>query len=441
MRKNRGPATWRSLQTKILITVLIIGVFRLGAAIPTPGINLIALSAIQHQINTGHGLSFLSLLSGGTLGRMALFTLGISPFVLSSMITQLLGSVFPSLKVGSTSSIGAEQRVTQYSRYLTLPIAAVEAIGLLAYFQHSSLLVVHGKRLELIPNSSLPKEVLLVASWVIGAAIVMWLAEIITQRGIGSGPAVLIFVGVLAELPGQLTTFYSQAGLTALLTVILLTLIATAGITLLDLGQRRIPLHYSMLGSPKVKKLAFFPIKLNKTGVMPAMFATAMVGLPPALGALLPTTGPLAGAAHFMRTSMSSPTQLGYIVFVGVCIVGFTLLFNAVTFDADDVAEGLARQGTFIHGLRPGPETADYIERVLRQVGVAGALIVTILALLPSLALTVWAVPSFPIAGTTMLLIGIIGSGLIQRLNGEFVVASYQRTNKRPSHPANRTSV
>jgi preprotein translocase subunit SecY len=421
MRNRRGPASWQSFSYKLTITVLVIVAFRLGAAIPTPGINVAALGIVQHQLSHGGALSFLNLLSGGTLGKLSLFTLGISPYIMATIIVQLLGSLIPSLKVGATSGVGAAARSGQITRYLVIPLAAIEAVSLLYYLRSGALLTVGPYRIQLIHNFTIYKGALLVLAWMIGAIIVMWLAELITQRGVGSGTGVLILVGALAGLPGRLNTFYQESGTWALL---------------VDQGQRRIPIRYSRLGSIKAHQLSYLPLKLNKAGIMPAIFATAFVALPPALGNLLPQHGFFGSISAFLRTTMSRPDSAGYIIFVAFCVIGFTYVYNAVTFDADDFAEGLARDGAFIHGVRPGPETATYVERTLRQVGIAGALMVTAMALLPSFAMAIWHLPNFPVTGTSILLIAMVSADMVMRLRAETAVSRYERAITASLHTA-----
>jgi preprotein translocase subunit SecY len=270
----------------------------------------------------------------------------------------------------------------------------------------------------------------------IGAIIVMWLAELITQRGVGSGTGVLILVGALAGLPGRLNTFYQESGTWALLGFLVLAIVAIAGIVFVDQGQRRIPIRYSRLGSIKAHQLSYLPLKLNKAGIMPAIFATAFVALPPALGNLLPQHGFFGSISAFLRTTMSRPDSAGYIIFVAFCVIGFTYVYNAVTFDADDFAEGLARDGAFIHGVRPGPETATYVERTLRQVGIAGALMVTAMALLPSFAMAIWHLPNFPVTGTSILLIAMVSADMVMRLRAETAVSRYERAITASLHTA-----
>jgi preprotein translocase subunit SecY len=427
MANRRGPASWNSFRSKVLITALVIVAFRLGSAIPTPGVNVAALGIVQHQLATGGALSFLNLLSGGTLGRLSLLTLGISPYIIATMLIQLLGSLIPSLKVGATSGVGTGARAAQLTRYLTLPIAAIEAVSLMVYLRTGNLLTVGPFRIPLITHFTPFKAVMIVVIWVIGAAIVMWFAELISQRGLGSGTGVLILVGALAGLPGRLNTFYQESGALALSIFMVIIIAAIAGIIFVDQGQRRIPIRYTRLGSAKAHALSYLPLKLNKAGIMPAIFATAFVALPPALGNLLPSKGFLAPVSNFLKTVVSSPDSMGYIIFVAACVIGFTVVFNAVTFDADDVAEGLAREGAFVPGLRPGPDTANYVERTLRQVGVAGALMVTAMALLPSVTMAIWHLPNFPVTGTSILLLAMVSSDLVMRLRAEAVVARYER--------------
>lgn len=424
--ETRGQlAGWRSLPVKIAVTLVALLVYRIGATIPAPGVDPNALVILDHATKHGGVLGLLNLLSGGALGNLSICAVGVSAAVVAQMLVQLLGRLIPQLHAGADSELGKQQRVNQIQRYLTLVVGVMSGIGLLTYLHHGQLA---GTGLSPVPNVSFWMSSLLVVSWAFGGLIVMWLGELIDQRGVGSGIGVLVLASVLAGVPGQLQAAWATAGIGKFSVMLMVVVVAMVGVIVVDQGQLRLRVIYARSGSDSVRNRSYLPLKINRAGVLPAIYAMTLTALPPALAKLLPAHGALGPVHRFLATSLSTPGSAGYIVLVFLLILGFSLAFNAATFDADDVAENLARNGGYVAGVSPGPDTANHLERLVHQTGAAGASLVAIAALVPSVVASLLGIPAFPITGTAVLILAVVGIDTVIRLRGEISIERYRRS-------------
>jgi preprotein translocase subunit SecY len=428
--ETRGQlAGWRSLPAKIAVTLVALLVYRIGATIPAPGVDPNALVILDHATKHGGVLGLLNLLSGGALGNLSVCAVGVSAAVVAQMLVQLLGRLIPQFHAGADSELGKQQRVNQIQRYLTLVVGMTSGVGLLTYLHHGQLV---GTGLSPVPDVSFWMSALLVVSWAFGGLVVMWLGELIDQRGVGSGIGVLVLASVLAGIPGQLQTAWAVAGVDRFTAMVAVVVIAMVGVTIVDQGQLRLRVVYARSGSDTVRDKSYLPLKINRAGVLPAIYAMTLTALPPALAKVLPTSGPLGAVRRFMATSLSTAGSAGYIVLVFLLILGFSLAFNAATFDADDVAENLARNGGYVAGIAPGPDTANYLERLVHQTGATGAALVAVAALVPSVVASLLGIPAFPITGTTVLILAVVGIDTVIRLRGELSIELYRRKARLP---------
>ena len=388
------------LRNKILFTLAMIALYRLGAYIPVPGIDVNGLQTLQDEASQGGILSFLGLFSGGALTRVAVFALGIMPYITSSIIMQILGVVIPKLEEWQNQGAVGQRKITQWTRYVTIGIAVVQSTGLAYLFHNGGL----GTNIDLVPNFDVWHVLLIVLTLTAGTALLMWMGELITQRGIGNGMSLLIFASVVSTLPGQLGQIYGNGGWSA----VALVLVGFAGILVaivfIEQGQRRIPVQFAkrvvgrrMYGGQST----YIPLKVNQSGVIPIIFASSVLYLPQLLSFVLPSDGWGASLQDWIDSNLVTPNAPVHMIVFGLLIIGFAYFYTAITFDPVKQADTLRKQGGFIPGIRPGPQTERYLAKVLSRITLPGALFIAAVALIPSFLLTTY------LPGTTVQFTGI----------------------------------
>jgi len=379
------------LRNKILFTLFIIGVYRLGAFIPAPGVDIEAVQLLRDQANSSGGiLAFVQLFSGGALTQFAIFALGIMPYITSSIIMQILGVVIPRIEQWQQQGAVGQRKITQWTRYLTVGIALVQSTSF-AFVFHSGTLV---SGIDLLPNFTVWTVFLVVLTLTTGTALLMWMGELITQRGIGNGMSLLIFSSVVSTLPAQLTAVKANNGTGALIAFIAVALMLLVGIVFVEQGQRRIPVQFAkrVVGRRMYRgQSTYIPLKVNQSGVIPVIFASAVLYLPTLIGAAMPDGGISGAIRDFINDNLTSSTSPVYLFFFGLMIIGFAYFYTAITFDPVKQADTIRKQGGFIPGIRPGPQTERYLARILSRITLPGALFIALVALVPSIliALTI----------------------------------------------------
>ena len=375
------------LRNKILFTLFIIALYRLGSFIPAPGVDVDSVQLLRDQVNAEGGiLGFIQLFSGGALTQFAVFALGIMPYITSSIIMQVLGVVVPRIEQWQQEGPTGQRKITQWTRYMTVGIAVVQSTSFAFLFHSGSL----AGGINLLPVFNVWTVFVVVLTLTSGTALLMWMGELITQRGIGNGMSLLIFSSVVSTLPAQLTAVHANEGVGGLVGFIVVATLLLVGIVFVEQGQRRIPVQFAkrvvgrrMYGGQST----YIPLKVNQAGVIPIIFASSVLYLPSLLGAALPE----GAVQRFINDNLTSPTNPVYLTFFGTMIIGFSYFYTAITFDPFKQADSIRKQGGFIPGIRPGRQTERYLSKILSRITLPGALFITAVALIPSvvIALTI----------------------------------------------------
>ncbi len=382
----------RDLRNKLLFTLLMILIYRLGAHVPVPGIDVTVLKSIKEQADQGGLLSFLQLFSGGALTQFAVFALGIMPYITSSIIMQILAVVIPKLEQWQEQGAVGQRKITQWTRYVTIGIAVMQATGFTYLFHNGGSGFGQSNAMgDLIPDFNIGKVLLIVLTLTAGTALLMWMGELVTQRGIGNGMSLLIFASVVSTLPSQGSIVKASGGWTALILVLAAFVLVLVAIVFVEQGQRRIPVQFAkrVVGRRTYGgQSTYIPLKVNQAGVIPIIFASSVLYLPQLIAGLLPSEGWGLTVREFIEEHVQDPADPIHILIFGFLIIGFTYFYTAITFDPAKQADTLRKQGGFIPGIRPGPQTEAYLGKVLSRITLPGALFITAVALVPPLLLT-----------------------------------------------------
>jgi preprotein translocase subunit SecY len=427
------------IRKRLLYTLLLIVLFRLGCYITVPGINTIALSNLaQSQTNGLSGL--IDLISGGAFSRFSIFAMSISPYITASIVIQLLGMVIPSLeKIIKEGGEEGKAKINKYTKILTLVLALVEAIGI--YMSYSGTYSIFG----VFINPGFWTGALIVLSLVAGTALLMWLGEQITNRGIGNGISVIIFIGIISSLPSAVTTIYnliftaagfSVTGLLISLGIILGAIILVAGVVFVQEAERRVPVQYAkkvvgrkMYGGQNTH----IPLKLAMAGVMPVIFASSFMTFPAMLipmfyGGMAPTTGFWSVIYNFSIATSTSQVGIGYTISNAIVylllILGFTYFYTYATFNPAEVANNVKKNGGFIPGIRAGKPTTEYLSKILSKLTLFGGLFLSIIAILPMLMRFTGLNVAF--GGTSILIVVGVALETVQQLESRLVMRHYK---------------
>ena len=406
------------IRKKLAITMFILALYRLGAHIPVPGINVEAVKAVQDSFSGSSILGFLNLFSGGGLSRIALFALGIMPYITASIILQLLTVVVPSLeKLQKEGEVG-QQRITQYTRYLTVGLAFAQAIGYVFLFRSFSA----DSGTDLIENFNAATVFLIVTVLTAGCILIMWMGELITQRGIGNGISLMIFASIVAALPSGIQAWWTSPDPVFKVMMPFLALGVIAAIVFVQEGQRRIPIQYAkrVIGRRMTSGgQTYLPLRVNMAGVIPVIFAASIMAFPPTIGQLVQNdTG--AGIAAFF-----SPDGWAYLVGQSIFIMLFTYFYTAVTFNPVDQADNLKKYGGFVPGVRPGRPTAEFLDRILARLIFPGALYLAAVAAFPTILINQTAA-NFYFGGTSLLIVVGVALDTMKQLEAQLMMRNYE---------------
>ena len=415
------------LKRRVLFTLAMLAVYRLGVHVPTPGIDRHAMAAFFEQ-QSGNLLGFLNLFSGGALEQFSVFSLGIMPYISASIILQLLTVVFPYLERLSKEGEAGRRKITQYTRYGTVVLSIIQ--GLMISVGLEGTKGPGGFGLVLVPGWGF--RLMTVITLTSGTAFIMWLGEQITERGIGNGISLIIFAGIVARLPSAAGTTLQfvregELGVLVALVIVVLTVVVVGVIIFVERGQRRIPVQYAkrvvgrkMYGGQS----SHLPLKINTANVIPPIFASSVL--------IFPATLAQFASYAWVQTVASSlaPGQLVHDVVYVALIIFFAFFYTAVVFNPADVAENMKKFGGYIPGIRPGPKTAEYIERVLSRITLSGAIYLSIVSLLPTLLVGQFNVP-FYFGGTALLIVVGVALDTVAQMETHLISRNYEGFMKR----------
>lgn len=387
------------LRRRVIFTFALLAVYRLGSFIPTPGVDPVALAEFTDQAK-GTVLGFLNLFSGGALGRMTIFALGIMPYISASIILQLLTVVWPYLEKLSKEGDLGRKKITQYTRYGTVVISLIQSAGIAYFLERTQA----PGGAALVPHSGWGFRLLTMLTLTTGCAFVMWLGEQITERGVGNGISLIIFAGIVVGLPGAIINTIedlrsgSMSIIVALLLVIFMVIVVGA-IVLMERAQRRIPVQYAkrvvgrrMYGGQST----YLPLRLNTGGVIPVIFAASILSLPQTIGQAI---------QHPIVQAITRALQWGeplYNLTYLISIIFFCYFYTSIIFNPQDTADNMRKYGGFIPGIRPGQRTADFIDMTLSRITLVGAIYLALVAILPEILITGFKVASIPFIGGTL---------------------------------------
>ncbi len=406
------------IRRKIAFTAAMLALYRFGAYIPVPGIDINALKEIESNFTGSNILGFLNLFSGGGLQRMAVFALGIMPYITASIILQLMTVVVPSLeKLQKEGEVG-QQKITQYTRYLTVVLSAAQAVGYVFLFQTFTTQA----GTSVIGQLTIGKVFLVVVTLTAGTVLLMWMGELITQRGIGNGISLMIFASIVSGLPGGLRAWWTSPDQIFVVGMPFLALGVIAAIVYIQEGQRRIPVQYAkrVIGRRMTSGgSTYLPLRVNMAGVIPVIFAASIMAFPPTVGQLIQQPWAQSFSTFF------SPSGWAYLVGEVFFIIIFTYFYTAVTFNPVDQADNLKKYGGFIPGVRPGRPTAEYLDRIIARLTFVGAWYLAAVAALPTLMLNQTSA-NFFFGGTSLLIVVGVALDTMKQLEAQLMMRNYE---------------
>jgi len=414
------------LRKKIFFTLSIMALFRFGSVIPTPGVSYTNVKQCIDQAQGGGLFGLINLFSGGALLHLSVFALGIMPYITSSIIIQLLTVVIPRFEALKNEGQSGTATLTQYTRYLTIGLAILQSTGLIAVARTPGRLI-SGCSLAIIPDASWQRILTMIIVMTAGTSVIMWLGELITDRGVGNGMSILIFTSIAAGFPSQLWSIKLQKGLFAFLFVCAVGILVVAAVVFVEQAQRRIPVQYAkrMVGRQAYGgSSTYIPIKVNQAGVIPVIFASSLLYIP---SLLVNFTNSQAGWAVWVSRNLVKGDHPIYMIAYATLIIFFTYFYVAITFNPDEVADNMKKYGGFIPGIRAGRPTSEYLQYVLSRITAPGAVYLALVAIIPIIALIVFgASQNFPFGGTAILIVVGVGLDTAKQIESQLQQRSYE---------------
>jgi preprotein translocase subunit SecY len=403
------------LRKKILFTLFIIAVFRFGSHLPAPDIDFNKLEQEFAQSNQSV-LQFIDLFSGGALTRFAVFSLGIMPYITSSIIMQLLTVVIPRLEQWQRQGEVGIKKITQWTRYMTVVLALLQSTGLVFLFNN---------QFQVVKVFDAQHVAVIVLTLTAGTACIMWLGELITQRGIGNGMSILIFTSVISRLPSEGLAILHQAGQARFYFFLALGVAIIFAVVFMEQGQRRIPVQYAkrIVGRKQTQGgSTYIPLKVNQSGVIPIIFASSVLYFPTLLASVYQANW----FQDFVNNYITKSTSPVYMLIYGALVVFFAYFYTAIAFDPYRTADDIRKYGGFIPGIRPGTPTAQYLSNVLNRITLPGSLFLASIALLPSIFLSVWNIQAFPFGGTSILITVGVALETMKQVESQLLMRHYE---------------
>lgn len=428
------------LRRKILFTLGIVILYRVGATVPSPGVNYPNVQQCIAQVSGGDSAqiySLINLFSGGALLQLSVFAVGVMPYITASIIVQLLGVVIPRFEQLRKEGQAGQAKLTQYTRYLAVALAILQSTSIVALAANGGLL--QGCTLDIIQGQgegmNLFRLIIIVLVMTAGSALVMWMGELVTERGIGNGMSLLIFAGIAARIPSEGKTILDGRGGMVFTLVCVAALIIIVGVVFVEQGQRRIPVQYAkrMVGRRMYGGTStYLPLKVNQAGVIPVIFASSLIYIPNLITQLIQSASDNPGTGWwqtFVSDYLTNPADPVYIALYFGLIVFFTYFYVSVTFNPDERADEMKKYGGFIPGIRPGKPTADYLRFVLSRITLPGSIYLGIIAVLPNLFLEIGntgSVQNLPFGGTAVLIAIGVALDTIKQIESQLMQRNYE---------------
>ena len=420
------------LRRKLAFTLLVVALFRLGSYIPSPFVNYGNVQSCLTQSQTTSGLyEFINLFSGGALLQLSVFALGIMPYITASIIVQLLRVVIPHFETLYKEGQAGQAKLTQYTRYLTIALGLLQSTTLIAVARQGALFG-SSCSLPILTDSSPLAIILMVITMTAGTGLIMWLGELLTERGVGNGMSLLIFTSVASKFPAALASIANTKSIETLLVVIGIGVLIVGLVILVEQSQRRIPVQYAkrVVGRREYGGQAtYIPIKVNMAGVVPVIFASSLLYLPALIAQFSQTdkSGKVPGWVTWVSTYLTRGDHPLYMALYFLLIVGFTYFYVAITFNPEEVSDNMKNYGGFIPGIRAGRPTTEFLEYVLSRITFPGAIYLGLIALIPLVAFTlVGANQNFPFGGTSILIIVGVGLETVKQINAQMQQRNYE---------------
>ena len=422
------------LRNKILFTVGMVVIYRFGSALRAPGVDGAAVRQLSEAAKSQGALGFLNLFSGGAFGSFSIFALGIMPYITASIIMQVLTVVIPKLEEWQQEGAVGQRKITQWTRYVAIGIAVLQGAGLTFIFGQGRGSAFFGAAAQapdvVLLDPFMPRALLVIPTLVAGTAFLMWLGELISQRGIGNGMSMMIFASVVSGLPYSYYSILQSKKFIVFGILVAVSIAILYAVVRVELGQRRIPVQFAkrvvgrrMYGGQST----YIPLKVNQAGVVPIIFASSILLLPVLgsnmLGSAEGWRGSIAG---FVNDYLINSQNLLYISVFFMLIVAFAYFYNSIAFDPVRQADQLRKQGGFIPGIRPGTQTERFFAKTVNRITLPGALFVAFIAILPYLILWIGDVQSFPFAGTTVLIAVGVALELMRQIDSQLMLRNYE---------------
>jgi preprotein translocase subunit SecY len=422
------------LRNKVLFTMAMILMYRFGASLRVPGIDAQAVKQLREASQSQGALGFLNLFSGGAFGSFSIFALGIMPYITASIIMQVLGVVIPKLEQWQQEGAVGQRKITQWTRYVAIGIAMLQGAGLTFIFgqgRGSAFFSAANRAPDVVLlNPFMPRALIVIPSLVAGTALLMWIGELISQRGIGNGMSMLIFASVVSNLPYGYYSLLQNKKIVVFIILVSVSIGILVAVVRVELGQRRIPVQFAkrvvgrkMYGGQNT----YIPLKVNQAGVVPIIFASSVLLLPVLMSNMLGSAQGWRGSvAGFVNNYLVNSHNMMYISIFFMLIIAFAYFYNSIAFDPIRQADQLRKQGGFIPGIRPGPQTESFLAKTVNRITLPGAMFVAFIAVLPYIILWVGDVRSFPFAGTTVLIAVGVALELMRQIDSQLMQRNYE---------------
>ena len=414
------------LRKKILFTLGLLGLYRLGAVLPTPGVDYAAIQRCIDVVQDNSVYALINLFSGGALLQLSVFALGIMPYITASIILQLLTVVIPRLETLKKDGQAGQAKITQYTRYVTIGLAVLQSTAILSLARTPGALF-SGCNETIIPNQGIWVILVMVIVMTAGTAVVMWFGELITERGVGNGMSVLIFTAIIATIPAQFAGILGSRGTFTFTVTVLVGLAVIAFVVFVEQAQRRVPVQYAkrMVGRRMYGGTStYIPLKVNMAGVIPVIFASSLLFLPTLFVQL---TGSQAAWAQWVQQNFGTGSGTWYLLTYFLLVIFFCYFYVSITFNPTDVADNLKKYGGFIPGIRAGKPTADYLDYVLTRLTAPGSLYLGLIAVLPVFAFGGLGVAGdFIFGGTSLLIMVGVGLDTVKQIESQLQQRNYE---------------